>query len=298
MSLTDESGAGAAPEDRKPTKDVSDADDPQKDAPAEGAESGAEPDEGEGQVPEPGSEDTGQKGEDEGDGPESEPEKTGQSWAARRRQRDRERIEALEEENQRLKSDKARIVRAGEKNAPPRAEDFDDDVEFAAAKAVFKSSEAQRQRELEDIDEREKENSARLLEQRKQAFAEQLPDARQRYRDFDAVASSAVPIIENAPDLNLAILDSDMGAEITYYLGKNPAKAREIAAMTPARMWKAIGALETRLTRPKSAPKRTVPEPREPARGGADGRPRSAAEARSFKEFERMRREEIKRSSV
>jgi hypothetical protein len=77
------------------------------------------------------------------------------------------------------------------------------------------------------------------------AWAEATAEFRQRVSDFDSVAHN--PNLTVTPVMADAIRESSKGAEIAYYLGKNPAEAAQIAGLPPVSQATAIARLETRL---------------------------------------------------
>lgn len=215
------------------------------------------------------------------------------SRAALRKARKREYVQSIETELSSLQQERERILKAGEGKEPPKPEDFDSDTGYEIAAALYKSKADDRSDRVKELDAKLEDRGKQVAAARDTAWAEQVAEARTRYSDFEQVAFYA-PI---SNELAEVVKDSDLGADIAYFLGKNPNRAREISAMSRDSMLKAIGALETRLVQPK-APKRTVPEPQEPVRGGADGAKRTLANARSLKEFEQIWIEEQKRQSA
>ena len=77
------------------------------------------------------------------------------------------------------------------------------------------------------------------------AWAETTAEFRQRVPDFDAVANN--PNLAVTPVMADAIRESARGAEIAYYLGKNPGEAAHIASLPPVSQATAIARIEGRL---------------------------------------------------
>lgn len=93
------------------------------------------------------------------------------------------------------------------------------------------------------------------------------------HHDFDDV-------IEDAPQIALqgaavdAVVDSDINAELRYYLASNPEeyeKIGEVCKTNPIRAAKMIGAIESKLLSKQNPPPKVpyVPEPRKPGGGRA-----------------------------
>jgi hypothetical protein len=72
-----------------------------------------------------------------------------------------------------------------------------------------------------------------------------ISDGRAKYEDFDDVAlSNSVPI---TPAMAEAIAESDIGADLAYFLGNNPSEAAKIASMSPVSALRALGRIEAKL---------------------------------------------------
>lgn len=117
------------------------------------------------------------------------------------------------------------------------------------------------------------------------AWSETTAGFRQRVPDFDAVAHN--PNLTVTPIMADAIRDSNRGAEIAYYLGKNPAEAAEIAALPPVSQATAIARLENRLgANAVSVSRAPQPIGTLTGRGGSAGKP---LEDMDFEEYRRAR---------
>jgi hypothetical protein len=67
---------------------------------------------------------------------------------------------------------------------------------------------------------------------------EQLKDARSRYDDFDEIALADVPISEAVHN---AIVTTEHGADLAYFLGQNPAERERINKLAPVAATLALG---------------------------------------------------------
>ena len=103
--------------------------------------------------------------------------------------------------------------------------------------------------------------------------------------DFDAVAHN--PSLTVTPIMADAIRESSRGAEIAYFLGKNPAEAARIASLSPVSQATAIARLEARVGAAQNSISR-APQPvtTVSGRGGAGGK---RLEDMSFEEYRRAR---------
>jgi hypothetical protein len=103
---------------------------------------------------------------------------------------------------------------------------------------------------------------AQEAERRQEAFIEKAEKAAERFPDFHAVVSNPNLHINDA--MVEFIAESDLGADVAYYLGKNPMKASVIAQMSPVKAARELAKLESELAaRPKATPSK-APEPIKP----------------------------------
>jgi len=117
------------------------------------------------------------------------------------------------------------------------------------------------------------------------AWTEAAAEFRQKVPDFDAVAHN--PNLAITPVMADAIRESGRGAEIAYYLGKNPAEAAQIAGLPPVSQATAIARLEGRLAAGTSSVSR-APQPVSTlsGRGGSQAKP---LDDMDFEEYRRAR---------
>lgn len=119
----------------------------------------------------------------------------------------------------------------------------------------------------EDVAENAKADKQQAAQARVEAFQARVEAFADEVPDFEEFAFRRAPI-NDAQTADL-IMESDLGPQIAYYLGKNPAEARDFAGMSMTKKALFIGRLEERLTAPPAAPKRVTqaPEPIVPAAG-------------------------------
>lgn len=87
-------------------------------------------------------------------------------------------------------------------------------------------------------------------EQKKQndtlsAYREREDQARDKYPDYDQLFHLDLPI---SPVMAGAIMESDIGPEVAYFLGSNPKEVARIFALSPASQAREIGKIEANLT--------------------------------------------------
>lgn len=118
---------------------------------------------------------------------------------------------------------------------------------------------------------------------------EAFDETRSKYKDFDEVISQQDLTITK--DMVKALAETDDPGEVAYYLGKHKDEASRIAALPPLAQAKEIGKLEARLQQKPGKKLPSAPDPINPVKGG-DSKRKTAYEADSFQEFERLRNEQ------
>lgn len=111
------------------------------------------------------------------------------------------------------------------------------------ARQELKSAEEQRQQR-----EREAAENQRLHETKAKLDAA-VAKGQQKYRDFDAVINGGLaPFLTDS--IREEIAASDVGDDVAYWLGKNPAEAHRLASLDGRALAREIARLETRVTKP------------------------------------------------
>jgi hypothetical protein len=138
---------------------------------------------------------------------------------------------------------------------PPERNAFRDDDEFLQAQIDHLAE----KKAAEKIAERER---AKEAEQRSESFMEKAEKASERYVDFQAVVGN--PTLAINESMAEFIADSDLGPDVAYHLGKNPAKAAQIAQMSPVKAARELARIEAEIaSKPKAKPS-NAPEPINP----------------------------------
>ena len=144
-------------------------------------------------------------------------------------------------------------------NSEPRIDNFDDFDAYVAAKAEWiaskKINETLQERERRIAEERVSTAHAKAVD----SWNKQLEKATAELPDFtEVIESSDVPMSDFMRD---AIIDSDLGPKVAYWLANNPDEAKKIASMSPLATVKAIGRIEERLESQAKAPKKPTAAP-------------------------------------
>ncbi len=155
-------------------------------------------------------------------------------------------------------------------DAVPQRDQFETYEEYLEARAEWKA-EQKVQKALEEIKSQQQRSTQEVTQQeRVKSFQAQLSKVRTEVSDFDAVMEAAdeVPLTQAMRE---AILESEVGALLTYHLAKNPAEAARISQLSPVAQVKALGRIEADLSTPKAPRVSKAPDPISPLTGGKGG---------------------------
>lgn len=229
-----------------------------------------------GQVEDPPAEDA--EGQPEG----SEEEK---SESAKRRERRKAQLERLRKEAEEARAQERQArerlervrQRAEQSNTPPKEGDFQDYNEYLVALGAYQAAKQFDTRTIQEIEEQTKAEEDRIKRIEQQAsqelaqnWADQVADAKTRYADYEKVAYTA-PISDRVANW---IAQSDMGADVAYYLGMNRDTAVAISRMAefnPIEAAKELGRIEARLSLPKPNMRPSAPDPVSPVKPKPSG---------------------------
>lgn len=160
---------------------------------------------------------------------------------------------------------KGEAPRAEVPSGPPKRENYESWEDYAEAKADWQI--AQRLQEIEQKAEIARRQQA--VQQRESTWQQREAEAAKKYEDYEDVVTAEDLSI--TPIMAEAIKDSDLGADVAYYLGKNPKEAERISALSPAAQVRELGKIEARLEmKPAKTPSK-APPPIEPVGGGKAG---------------------------
>ncbi len=178
------------------------------------------------------------------------------------KQREAARLEAERERNAR-EALEARLKELETKVNPPKSEEpdpkpdpsqFNDAIEYAEALAEWTADKKLRERDQAELARKAEEEQSRM----RQKFQERLDAVKQELPDYDdMIASSDVAVSGPVTD---AIIESDVGPQILYYLAENPDFARELAEKSITAQLRSIGRLEAKFEKSET-PKPSVKEP-------------------------------------
>ena len=191
------------------------------------------------------------------------------------------RAELLEKELAALKQPQA-------PKGEPTLADFDYDPEkYAAAKAEFAKSQAQKEFEVKQREQSEKVATQRLLSE----WEEKVAKAEDKYEDFAEVVGDLQP----TNYLIRAVMEAENGEDIAYHLAKHPKEARRIAELSPTAQIREIGKLEVKLQTKPAEPKTPskAPAPITPLTGTAPVATDVPSEGDDIRDWIRKRNKQV-----
>jgi len=172
----------------------------------------------------------------------------------------------------------------------PTIEQFDNFDAYVEAKSAYiarKQIESTlTEREKRQAAEREATERTKTVE----SWNKRVEKATAEMPDFEEVISSSeVPMTE---PMQQAIMESDVGPKLAYYLANNPDEARDIARMSPIGAIRTLGRIEERLSKPAEKKPTNAPAPLTPL--GSTAKVSKDPSDMSQKEFEAWRKSIIK----
>jgi len=232
----------------------------------------------------------------DGSSPEPEKEQADTDEAKRKRkQTAQERINEVtrraRDAERRAEAAEARVAKLTEGIKPPNP---NDEQYLTDPDAYQADLTAHRMRTLRQEDVSEDAQTARqdAAAARAEAFHARAESFREEVPDFDQVAfGNQTTITQSMAEL---IAESDMGPQVAYFMGKNPAEARAIAAMSKTHQAIAIGRLEGRLESQGKAPRKVTqaPAPIVPAAGKKAPTKIKYDQSMSMDDYQKWRKQE------
>jgi hypothetical protein len=135
----------------------------------------------------------------------------------------------------------------------PRADQFDDAFEYAKALAEWSAEKALYDRDQQDLNRKIEEERQKTLK----TWSEKLQKAKPNLADFDEIVNSTQVVVSN--EVRDAIVESDVGPEILYYLaGLDNEEAEKFQALPMSKALREIGKLEARFEKQEAAQEEAV----------------------------------------
>lgn len=148
-------------------------------------------------------------------------------------------------------------------DAVPTLDKFDNFEDYMAARVAYEAEKVVETR-LSRVQQQEAARKAQEAQTKViSSWQEKQAAAADKYPDFEEVVSeSDAPV---TPSMSQAIVESDVGADIAYYLAQHPDEAKAIANLSPIRQIAAIGRLEEKVIKPPPRKTTEAPPPIKPA---------------------------------
>lgn len=173
----------------------------------------------------------------------------------------------------------------------PKLEQYNSIEEYLDALADHKASQKfdhlAKEREAKESQTRQQNEAAKLHE----GYTKQTEQARQAYEDFDDVVQD--PDLPISQAMAEAIMRSSNGADVAYYLGKNPDQAARIASLDPFSAAVEIGRIAATVVRPQPRKTSNAPPPIQPV--GARATPVTDPDKMSTDEWLKWRNGQLKK---
>jgi hypothetical protein len=157
----------------------------------------------------------------------------------------------------------------------PRSDDYETYDEYEDALADWKVEKKWHQLQQKQI-----------LQTRQQLIQSWTTKAEAKYPDWKMVFHNSLPVTQTMADV---LLESEIGVELGYHLGKNPLEAARIAALPPHLQGRELGKLEAKIANapPPQRNQTNAPTPTSPV-GGRET-PAKNPEDMSYEEYKAWR---------
>lgn len=149
----------------------------------------------------------------------------------------RERLEHLEAQ-----------ARPTQTAGAPTLDQFNDFESYMSARVAYEAERVVETR-LSKVHQQEAARKAEAAQhQVMTSWGDKQAEAKDKYSDFEEVVGESDAPVTQA--MSQAIVESDVGADIAYYLAQHPDEAKAIAQLSPIRQIAAIGRLESKVSAP------------------------------------------------
>lgn len=184
---------------------------------------------------------------------------------------ERQRATQLEERLKQYEQQAAPKQEADVLNEKPQPSQFNDAFEYAEALSEWSAEKA-----IADMKKAEAEAAIQAKQAEKlKAWGDRLVAAKADMPDFDVVVQDSGVVV--SPDIEAALLESDIGPQIMYHLAENPELAQKLNSMSPVSALREFGKLEAKLeakveSKPEVKPvvaKSNAPAPINPLRASS-----------------------------
>ena len=161
----------------------------------------------------------------------------------------------------------------------PKMSDFTDIEEYAVAVKKHGIEQDRKERESKQQQEQTETAKSKLVRD----WAERSAEAEDEHEDYAEKVGDLQPTTPWA----IAIMESDIGPKVAYFLGTHLKEAQRIIALSPVSQIREIGKLEAKLSAQPEAPKKPsqAPKPISPVTGAAESGTSALGEPMPFEKY-------------
>ena len=151
----------------------------------------------------------------------------------------------------------------------PKIEDFQDFHEYNKAVVRYEAKQLLEAEQQEARKRYQQESAQRHDAEIGKEWEKRISKVRETIPDFDDVLEAADDITIS-DEAKFAIVESDLGPQVAYYLATHPEEARKLNGLSPVAVVRAIGRIEARIESEASVKKQSqAPKPVTPVGGGS-----------------------------
>ena len=172
----------------------------------------------------------------------------------------------------------------------PTLDQFDNFEDYMSARVAFEAEKVVETR-LSRVQQAEAERKAQETHHRVlTSWQDKQAAAVEKYADFEeVVGESDAPV---TPEMRQAIVESDFGADIAYFLAHHPEEAKRIAQLSPIRQIAEVGKLEIKISTPAPRKPTSTPPPVTPI--GTKAKAERNPDEMPVKDWLKWRNEQVK----
>lgn len=181
---------------------------------------------------------------------------------------------------------------------PPKLDDFDDYEKYLSAKFRYEAKQEYAEQKRLDEETATKAQRERTVQEQHQKLVEKqsalrkmTEAAEKKYPDFyDKVFNQ--PNLPITPIIGEAIIESDVGQDVAYYLGTHPAEAERLSKLSPTAALREFGKIEASLSKQQSS----APQPINPLNGKKGSDDSKIGPKEDYETFLRKRNKQLGRT--
>lgn len=214
-----------------------------------------------------------------------------------KRDRAKERIKGLvkkvsefEAENRRLQAE-LQTSRTPVSEKKPERDNFDTFEDYQEAIAEHTAHRVYRETQEKVEKETQKRQQEQFVQTRREMWEAHSEAVAEKYDDGSDILDNFTDIVLSQAGVDV-ILESELGGDLAYYLGKNDAEAQRISKLSPARQAAELGKLEAKLASEPIKKASKAPAPVDTVTGRsstANDLPKDSDDSKTWYQKERKR---------